>query len=97
MKNNTEKNKKLHDFCYIQKQFIFLTMFKFLIYLFLFYIVSRFVFGSLLSQKVKQSHKPNHNFNEPEGDISVKTNTNHKKQKGNSSNMGEYVDYEEIK
>jgi hypothetical protein len=55
------------------------------------------VFGSLLSQKVKQSHKPNHNFNEPEGDISVKTNTNHKKQKGNSSNMGEYVDYEEIK
>jgi hypothetical protein len=74
-------------------------MFKFLVYLFLFYTASRFIFGTLLGYK-KSNNIPNHSSNSLEDEeIKVKTkkastSSNNKK---TNSNIGEYVDFEEIK
>ncbi|MES2379571.1 MAG: hypothetical protein V4538_00930 [Bacteroidota bacterium] len=73
-------------------------MFKFLIYLFIFYAASRFIFGTLFN--FKQSYTAAPKFDQDTDDSEVKVNgpsTANKKTKGNSSNMGEYVDFEEIK
>ena len=73
-------------------------MFKFLLYLFLFYIILRFVFGNLFKVKVFHYHQydQNKNMRNGEGNISV----DHKptgKDKKDDSQLGEYVDYEEVK
>ena len=74
-------------------------MLKFLIYLFLFYIVFRFVFNLLFGtfSKTKvfkfETHHHYNNTKEPE----VKGHTKKDKKPLNDKNIGEYVDYEEIK
>ncbi|MCF8429074.1 MAG: hypothetical protein K9G64_02990 [Bacteroidia bacterium] len=74
-------------------------MFKFLVYLFLFYTASRFIFGTLLNYK-KGNSIPNNSPNSlDEEEIKVKpkkTSSNNNNKKTNS-NIGEYVDFEEIK
>lgn len=75
-------------------------MFKFLVYLFLFYVVSKFIFGTLLNFK-QHSTPPNFN-DEKDDDKEVKIKTNPKSStkystKTNHSDIGEYVDFEEIK
>ncbi len=74
-------------------------MFKFLVYLFLFYTASRFIFGTLLGYK-KNNNIPNHSPNSLEDEeIKVKpkkASSSNNNQKTNS-NIGEYVDFEEIK
>jgi hypothetical protein len=65
----------------------------------LFYTASRFIFGTLLGYK-KSNHIPNPSPNSLEEDeIKVKTkkaSSSNNNQKTNS-NIGEYVDFEEIK
>jgi len=74
-------------------------MFKFLLYLGLFYIISRFVFGNLFNIKVSNFNMHQH-FNkhnqEPDGNVSVKEDAKDSKS-GKANELGEYVDYEEIK
>lgn len=74
---------------------------KFLVYLFLFYVVTRFLFGTLLNFKQESTDYNNSNKKSTDED-EIKINANqHKsaKNKGNSTkpDIGEYVDYEEIK
>ncbi len=77
-------------------------MFKFLLYLFLFYIIFRFVFGKFLGAtfktKVYRNHT-HHHYNgkdeKQEGKITVDPRTI--KTKKDDKNLGEYVDYEEVK
>ena len=76
-------------------------MLKFLFYLFIFYIVYRYVFGGF---KVKVFHyhqhkpptQPNYTSYEEEGSITINPKVNTKK-KNTKDNLGEYVDYEEVK
>jgi hypothetical protein len=75
-------------------------MFKFLIYLFIFYAVTRFIFGTLLN--FKQSYNaPTTKFDNEDDRNDVKVNkqdTNkNKRSSSKDSNIGEYVDFEEIK
>ncbi len=74
-------------------------MFKFLVYLFIFYAVSRFIFGTLLN--FKQSYTPPNKFDKEEdlNEVKVNQQTSNRNKRGNTndSNMGEYVDFEEIK
>lgn len=76
-------------------------MIKFLFYLFLFYVIFRFVFGGLRF-KVFHYHQnqppPNPNGDHPheEGKITINPKVQHKKPAG-SDKLGEYVDYEEVK
>ena len=74
-------------------------MFKFLVYLFLFYTVTRFIFSTLLGYK-KGNNIPNNSPNSlEEEEIKVKpkkASTSNDNKKTNS-NIGEYVDFEEIK
>jgi len=74
---------------------------KFLVYLFLFYVVTRFLFGTLLNFK-QESTDYNNSNKKPTDEDEVKINTNQQKSaknKGKSTkpDIGEYVDYEEIK
>lgn len=75
-------------------------MFKFLVYLFLFYTVTRFIFGTLLNFK-KSDSVPNPQSNYEEDEIKIKakkpTTASSNSNKKTNSNMGEYVDFEEIK
>lgn len=74
-------------------------MIKFLIYLFLFYVVFRFVFnllfGAFLKTKIYKFETHHHYNKTNEPDVKVYPKDERKpKQQGN---IGEYVDYEEIK
>lgn len=79
---------------------------KFLLYLFLFYVVFRLVFGrfmsggSVIKTKVYR-YDTHHHYHydqqkENEGKVTVNPKINQNK-KGNDRNIGEYVDYEEVK
>lgn len=76
-------------------------MFKFLVYLFLFYVVSKFIFGTLLN--FNQQSTPRNYGNESDDDdeeIRIKTNpksSTKNRTKSTNSDIGEYVDFEEIK
>ncbi len=75
-------------------------MIKFIIYLFLFYFLFRFVFGVLL-KGIFRATVINLNQNKQEsrnGDSKVKVETNTvKNPNASDKNIGEYVDYEEVK
>lgn len=74
-------------------------MFKFLVYLFLFYSVTRFIFGTLLNFNKNAATTPNNDIKEEE-EIKIKNTANssaQQKTKSKNSNIGEYVDFEEIK
>lgn len=74
---------------------------KFLFYLFLFYVVYRYVFGGF---KINVYHhnqaKPNppqpNRENTEEGKITINPKLS-KQGKGSSDKVGEYVDFEEVK
>ena len=78
-------------------------MIKFFIYLLLFYIASRLIFGKLLGgntvkTKVFRFDTHHHHYSQEqktEGTITVDKRTI--KPKPNDKNLGEYVDYEEVK
>jgi hypothetical protein len=78
-------------------------MFKFLIYLFLFYVVFRFVFGRLMGNTIKTKvyHRDVHHHHhysdgtKKEGTITVDPRT--VQQPKDDKNLGEYVEYEEVK
>jgi hypothetical protein len=76
-------------------------MFKFLVYLFLFYTASRFIFGTLLNFKKSNSFKKNSASEIDEEEIKLnkykKASTTNNSSKKTNSNIGEYVDFEEIK
>lgn len=82
-------------------------MFKFLIYLFLIYILYRLVFGRMVGNSIKakvyrfDTHHHYHNntasAKEEEGSVTVNPKINKQKTGGNTQNLGEYVDYEEVK
>ncbi|MEI7978540.1 MAG: hypothetical protein WCI53_06820 [Bacteroidota bacterium] len=75
-------------------------MFKFLVYLFLFYSVTRFIFGTLLNFKKNTQNQNNNDNIGDESDIKInKTKNSSTKQQpsSNKSNLGEYVDFEEVK
>jgi hypothetical protein len=76
-------------------------MFKFLLYLFLFYVIFRFVFGVLFkgiirAKVININHHHYHNKEEAESKIKVDARTI-KTPKHNDKGLGEYVDYEEVK
>ena len=76
-------------------------MFKFLLYLFLFYILFRFIFGNLLkgvfkAKVINVNHKHYHQNDRPEGKIVIDPKTI-KNPKPDDKNLGEYVEYEEVK
>jgi hypothetical protein len=76
-------------------------MLKFLFYLFIFYIVYRYVFGGFkvkvfhYHQNTPPSH-PNQTSYQEEGKITINPKVN-AKNKPNDDKLGEYVDYEEVK
>ncbi|MFZ4798333.1 MAG: hypothetical protein ACOYMA_12625 [Bacteroidia bacterium] len=74
-------------------------MFKFLVYLFLFYTATRFIFGTLLNFKKSNTLQDNTANAIEEEEIKVKPNktSSNNSNKKNNSNIGEYVDFEEIK
>ena len=76
-------------------------MFKFLVYLFLFYFLFRFVFGTLFKGiiRAKVININHHHYNEKEkADTRVKVDPQTiKNPKHDDKNLGEYVDYEEVK
>ncbi|MFN4082628.1 MAG: hypothetical protein ACK4K9_03255 [Bacteroidia bacterium] len=73
-------------------------MIKFLIYLLVFYVIFRFIFGTLFKVNVFQFNTYNQSKptdRKPEGTITI---TRTKKQNnGKGADTGEYVDYEEVK
>ena len=76
-------------------------MFKFLLYLFLFYILFRFIFGTLLkgvfkAKVININHNHYHQNEKPEGKIVIDPKTV-KNPKPDDKNLGEYVEYEEVK
>jgi len=76
-----------------------LIMFKFLVYLFLFYTASRFIFGTLLGYK-KGNQIPNpspNSLEEEEIKVKSKKDSTSNDNKKTNSDIGEYVDFEEIK
>lgn len=82
-------------------------MLKFLIYLFIIYVLYRLVFGRMVGGTFKtkvykfDTHHHYHNSNsasaKEEGSVTVNPKINKEKSGGNTSNLGEYVDYEEVK
>ena len=70
---------------------------KFLVYLFLFYVVSRFIFGTLLRVKKEPKYSNNKNNFKEDDELKVKPTASKQDSKKNNSNIGEYVDFEEIK
>lgn len=77
-------------------------MFKFLFYLFLFYVLFRFVFGVLFkgiirTRVVNINHHHYHNQQEKRnGKVTIDPRTV-KPAPRDDKNLGEYVDYEEVK
>jgi hypothetical protein len=83
-------------------------MIKFLIYLFLFYIISRLIFGRITGTGTGfgtriyrfDTHHHYHKSEEKqqgEGRITVNPKINKESKNGTSDNVGEYIDYEEVK
>ncbi len=76
-------------------------MLKFLLYLFVFYVVFRFIFGKLLGGAVKTKvyrFETHHHYNEqPKEEGKVTINPGETKKPTGNKNIGEYVDYEEVK
>lgn len=77
-------------------------MFKFLIYLFIIYVLYRLVFGRMVKTKVYKFDTHHHNHNntasaKEEGSVTVNPKIKQEKTGGNTQNIGEYVDYEEVK
>jgi dihydroneopterin aldolase len=80
-------------------------MIKFLLYLFLFYVIFRLLFGRFMGTSIKgkvfrfETHHHYHQkkqTEEQEGNITINHKLNNTK-KPNDKNLGEYVDYEEVK
>ena len=76
-------------------------MFKFLVYLFLFYFLFRFVFGTLFKGiiRAKVINVNHHHYAEkenPEGKVNIDPTTI-KNPNHDDKHLGEYVDYEEVK
>ncbi len=78
-------------------------MFKFLLYLFLIYIVVRFLFGRFFGSTIKVKTFNYHAQltrqpvdEKPEGTVVIETEQAPKKP-GSDKNLGEYVDFEEVK
>ncbi|MCC7534456.1 MAG: hypothetical protein IT246_10985 [Bacteroidia bacterium] len=79
-------------------------MIKFLLYLFLFYIISRLLFGKFMGgnsvkTKIYRFDTHHHHYKEekqPDGKITINPNIP-KSKSTNDRNLGEYVDYEEVK
>lgn len=79
-------------------------MLKFLFYLFLFYVVYRYIFGGF---KIHVYHHNQNNPNQPnykqqeqeEGRVTInpKVKNDTKDSKGKTDKLGEYVDFEEVK
>lgn len=82
-------------------------MFKFLLYLFVIYLLYRLVFGRVagntIKTKVYRFDTHNHYHGQPareekkEGSVTVNPKIKGEKRGGNSQHLGEYVDYEEVK
>ena len=75
-------------------------MFKFLLYLFLFYVVFRFVFGKLFGIALQTrvfTYQNQQRQNAPKNEGEIHIDTRNAKQAADNKNLGEYVDYEEIK
>lgn len=79
-------------------------MIKFLIYLLLFYIASRLIFGKLLGRptvKTKvfrfDTHHHHHYADNQKSEGSITVDKRTVKPKPNDKNLGEYVDFEEVK
>jgi hypothetical protein len=81
-------------------------MIKFLIYLLLFYIISRLIFGRLSGSGGFKTRvyrfDTHHHYHQPEekkeeGRITVNPKIDKDDKGGNAGNIGEYVDYEEVK
>ncbi len=76
-------------------------MIKFLLYSFLFYFLFRFLFGGMLKIKVynhvnHHHYPPNDANKKPEGTITIDKNVE-KNKSSNGTQIGEYVDFEEVK
>lgn len=73
-------------------------MLKFILYMLLFYVIFRYVFGGLF--KVKVYNFNNYQQGSPEtkeeGTITIK-DTGSGKSNSSNNNIGEYVDFEEVK
>lgn len=76
-------------------------MIKFLIYLFIIYIIYKLIFGKALASSFKTkiykfdtSTSQKDNNKEQEGSITIDPRI---KSEAKSKNIGEYIDYEEIK
>lgn len=80
-------------------------MIKFLIYLCLFYVLFRLIFGRFtggsFKTRVYRFDTHHHHYHkteeQQEGRITVNPRINKDSHKGNTGNTGEYVDYEELK
>lgn len=81
-------------------------MFKFLLYLFIIYFLYKLVFGrmmgGMIKTKVYRFDKHHHYHNTPsqddnQGTVTVNPKINKQKTGRNTPNIGEYVDYEEVK
>ncbi len=73
---------------------------KFLLYLFAFYFIYRFIFGGLFKVKVYNFNQHNHykQEDEPQQDGKITIDPKIKtKPKDNDKKLGEYVDFEEVK
>ncbi len=74
-------------------------MLKFLLYLFLFYVVSRLLFGKLtgtgIGTKIYRFNTHHHHYHESNPNAAQAKEGSTKK--GNDNHLGDYVDYEEIK
>lgn len=80
-------------------------MIKFLIYLLLFYIIFRLLFGRFMGSPIKtkvfrfETHHHHHQTNQSTKDeehVTIKSTATQTK-KPNDKTLGEYVDYEEVK
>lgn len=78
-------------------------MFKFLFYLFIFYVVYRYVFGGF-KIKVYHYNQPHANQHQQQtydhsnqGSVTIDPKVNQTRKKNNQEPLGEYVDFEEVK
>ncbi|MDP1726138.1 MAG: hypothetical protein Q8M15_05100 [Bacteroidota bacterium] len=73
---------------------------KFLLYLFAFYFLYRFIFSGLFKVRVYNFNQHNHYKQQPEGQEEGKITIDPKvkpKSKDTDKKLGEYVDFEEVK
>lgn len=79
-------------------------MFKFLFYLFIFYVVYRYVFGGFKIKvyhynqtppQPEQRQQQNHSHNQ--GSVTIDPKVAQARKKNNNDQLGEYVDFEEVK